>query len=71
MNWLELLQNVTQIAEENIGKTARTSIEFHTKEVNVYFDFPLHGNARNYKISKVTKRGIMLVNDEIVRPKGH
>jgi hypothetical protein len=40
-------------------------------EVEVYFDFPLHGTPTRYKVVSVSGAGIVIKNTEVNRPLGH
>lgn len=53
------------------ASTERKEQEVMEAPVYAYFDFPLNGVHKKYKIVGFNKGSIVLYNDEIQRPKGH
>lgn len=63
LTWDQLFEAIFNLGAHNM--------EFRAKEVEVFLDFPTDGRNKKYKISQVTKNGIILYNDETQRPVGH
>lgn len=73
MNWSELFRAVSKAIynpETNLGIPCDDKGK--VSEVKVFFDFPLiPGGQKYFKISAVTRDGIMIRNDVVDRPMGH